>query len=179
MKKLFLLTVVALLAGIIFSSCDSSYSLTKRRYNKGYYVHHNSGKTSGSVAKTTQPVKVTEPEKIYVLPTVAKQQNNPAVQAPAKVTAEAPKKASVTHKPVKHLLPAELSVKNQVKAIKKLAQRASADTSDDALSLLWLVVVVILILYIIGLLMEIGGPAIHILAVIALVLLILWLLKIL
>ena len=176
MKKLFLLTVIAILAGIILPSCDSSYSLTKRRYNRGYYVHHNSGKTTGPVARTTRPVKVTEPEKIYVLPSLTKVASSG--EAPQNVTAEAPRKTNVSHEGVKHLLPAELSVKNQVKAIKKLAQRASADSGDDALSLLWLVVVVILILYVIGLLLDIGGPAIHILAVIALVLLILWLLKI-
>jgi hypothetical protein len=53
-------------------------------------------------------------------------------------------------------------------------------SSDDALSLLWIVIVIILILWLLG--FALGGlglgGAIHILLVIALILLILWLLGI-
>lgn len=38
MKKINLLTII-LLGAVIFSSCKSGMDLTKRRYNKGYYVH--------------------------------------------------------------------------------------------------------------------------------------------
>ncbi|MCW3076755.1 MAG: hypothetical protein JWO32_1364, partial [Bacteroidetes bacterium] len=72
-----------------------------------------------------------------------------------------------------------LSVKELVKNPFKLTKIvAASDSKDDALSLIWIIIVVILILYLIGLLLDFGGPFIHVLAVIALVLLILWLLKI-
>jgi hypothetical protein len=185
MKNLFSLSILIAVVSILLSSCNSNYSITKRRYNKGYYVHHTSNKHSevkSNETKVAKNVAKSTEDKIYVMPS-AGEIAPPAsrVEEPTSLTAQSTKKATKindSRSGGKFELPAELSIKNQVKAIKSLAKRASADASDEALSLLWIIVVVILILWAIGFLLEIGGPAIHVLAVIALVLLILWLLKI-
>jgi Flp pilus assembly protein TadB len=54
------------------------------------------------------------------------------------------------------------------------------DVARDALSLLWILIVALLIIYIVGLILDSFGigPVIHILGVVVLVLLILWLLRI-
>jgi hypothetical protein len=172
-------------AGILFSSCNSNYSITKRRYNKGYYVHHTSKQAEPVNRENRSIAKQSTPEKIYVqgvaknVAATSKSQRNNLV-AVGKVQQAAKSSASKPNvlNSVKRALPAEFTMKHQVKALHQLAKRASGDAGDDALSILWVVVVVLLILWLIGFLLDIGGPAIHLLAVIALILLILWLLRI-
>lgn len=55
---------------------------------------------------------------------------------------------------------------------------SSPEPREDGLSLLWIIIVVILILWALGLIGGYGGSLIHLLLVIALILLILWLLGI-
>jgi hypothetical protein len=173
-------------AGILFSSCNSNYSITKRRYNKGYYVHHTGKQAEPGTKDKPDFAKQQTPEKIYIqavtksVDVTSNDQSKNHLVATGKgkqASKLSPAKLNTLNS-VKHTLPAEFTMRHQVKALKQLAKRASGDAGDDALSLLWIVVVVLLILWLIGFLLDIGGPAIHLLAVIALILLILWLLRI-
>jgi hypothetical protein len=193
MKKLITLSILFVLTSI-FVSCKSS-SVMKRRYNKGYYVHHaarhSEPKAIETAANTKTPLVkapvVTEQVKAA---TVTK----PIVQPSANLTAEANKSANtktvakentsktgLTKNSVK-VIPTAFSQKRQLQLLKELVVKAkSGDPADDALSLLWILILVLLILYLLGFAFnDYGvGSAIHILAVVIVVLLILWLLRIL
>lgn len=193
MKKLFTLSILFTLAGIILSSCNTS-SVMKRRYNKGYYVHHkvkpSEPKTYQAVAdnKVKEPIMVA-PKKAEQLPSVNNTDvitNGPVAAADIAIQKEAGSNAAAFKSNNKGLLrsiPAQYSVKKPVKALRNISTdlRKSSHADHDALSLLWILIVVLLVLYLIGLLTgEFGiGGLIHVLAVIILVLLILWLLRIL
>lgn len=187
MKKILYALVVLLIAAFIMPSCNSSLSITKRRYTKGYYVHHNHGKKhlqtnkqsdiSGKFATTsTEAVRNVE----YTLPVQKEKTPERILTASAAdiTLSDLKKNPAAAKKQV-----AELAIKKPVKALKLATQAVNAaDPAGEALSLLWVVIVVILIVYLLGLLFNgFGLPSglIHILGVIALVLLILWLLRIL
>ena len=190
MKNLLRAVILILLAAFILPSCNSSLSITKRRYTKGYFVHHNPGKhhvkATTQERNATSQVATATPEEIRVLPIArtaeAKRteasQPAPNVLAQAKAERSADLKKTMTRGEV-----VNIAVREPVKALKLVKQLSkSADAGDDALSLLWVVIVVILIVYLLGILMDgFGLPSglIHLLGVIALVLLILWLLRIL
>jgi hypothetical protein len=183
MKQLIRMAIAMLAAVFFFSAC-SSLSITKRRYTKGYYVEHRTNRTHQQ-HRDREAVQQQKTESENTVGTVVvKEKLCPPAAASSMVKAsEAPAiqatKAPAVRKPI---LAAASSlaapvVKKQIKALKQTISEFTADDSDDALSLLWILVVVILVLYLIGLLMELG-PYTHILGVIALVLLILWLLRI-
>jgi hypothetical protein len=187
MKKLTQLTVIFLLAGIVLSSCSSNLSITKRRYNKGYFVEHHHGKQK---AQNSAVAQKTETRDVETKPAFAPQLLQEAIAEPAQteaaqqgvVTAGAVKPTGGKAQKIKdaEAVPIELAVKNPVKTLRTASDLVkTAARSDDALSLLWVVIVVILILYLLGILFNgFGlGNLIHILAVIAVVLLILWLLR--
>ncbi|MES2681149.1 MAG: DUF5670 family protein [Bacteroidota bacterium] len=187
--------LLCIIIAVLVSSCGSSTSLTKRRYTKGYYVSHSparhttKSKTENTaVAKATQPVLVTP--KTESQPATADLKTFSKSPAPV-ITAN---KATGSHKVKKPAVaktnsdpdlinntsrPAELLVKKPFKAINGLALQKSADDDDDGLSLLWIIIVVLLVLFFLGLIGDILGPLIYILLVVAVVLLILWLLRVL
>jgi len=181
MKHLFYLLVGVMLGLIILPSCNSSMSITKRRYNKGYYVQHTKHKQEKKLAKskaaekralTDYKLKATEH-----IPKVT-----PEVQAPVKKAIAAVSEAPKERHSVKARAPLPAAALGLISPLKALDTADKlikmADAGDDALSLLWVVVIVLLIVWLLGILFEVGGGFVHILGVIALVLLILWLLKI-
>ncbi len=186
MKKLIQLTVICVLAGFVISSCSSNLSITKRRYNKGFFVQHHKGVKSPenkTIAKAGEK-KQSAPQQFA--PAVLSQEvvaNSPAATPAPVLTAKAttPQNYSKAEKKEMRNQAIELAVKHPVKAVKRVGDLTRQDSGDKALSLLWVVVVVILIVYLLGLLLDWSGGAgwIHILGIIALVLLILWLLRIL
>jgi hypothetical protein len=195
MKNLTKLIAALITTGIIFTSCSSNFSIMKRHYTSGYYIDYTrnnkeaipkvAGNVSTTVAATSQP---------------------DVAQIPAPSTNSAQpdkeKKASIATK-LKTAIPKTISQvitkQNQlnrnggINALTKesttsLSQPNSVTTITQdgdrgehaALSLLWLVIVIILILWLIGILtggFGLGG-LINLLLVIALILLILWLLRI-
>ncbi len=194
MKKSFTpYILLCLIIAVLVSSCGSSTSLTKRRYTKGYYVSHSPARhTTKAKAEKTALAKSTHP--VVVTP---KAESQPAdlkslSKSPAPVVTA--NKASAAHKVKKPAFakinsepdlinntsrPAELLVKKPFKSITGLALQKSADDDDDGLSLLWIIIVVLLVLFFLGLIGDILGPLIYILLVVAVVLLILWLLRVL
>src|SRR5687768_6645273 len=97
MKKLLYLLVGILLAAFILPSCNSALSITKRKYTRGYYVHHNAGKQRGeSTAAVSKSQAAAKSENVEVRATeIARQATlkNEEPAAPQKmVTAAASKK---------------------------------------------------------------------------------------
>ena len=188
MKKLIQLLVVVLIAGFVLPSCNSSLSITKRRYNKGYYVHHSGKhqvkKQQNDVARNETKAAPSQ-EEFRAIEFVKRPGENALSPEKKEVITAAASKAQTYTREQKKEMRAEavdLAVKHPVKAIKRVGELTSKqDSGDKALSLLWVVVVVLLIVYLLGILLNWAGGAgwIHILAIIALVLLILWLLRIL
>lgn len=188
MKKLLYLLTGILLAAFILPSCSSSLSITKRRYTRGYFVEHIRGKhkqprvnendrqnaTAMAQAEEKEAFRAVEYLKVPRIDKAAE-----TFKATAAVTAPKirdRKSLDGDHTPI------GLALRQPVKALKIASNLTSeAAAQDEALSLLWIVIVVVLIVYILGIIMDgFGlGELIHILGVVILALLILWLLRIL
>jgi len=186
MKKINILNTIAVVAILLFSACNSNSSLTKRHYSKGYHFSHSSGKHSVAKASDKKaPLKTTD---IVVKP-IEKNETTIAPINPINndliVSNEINYNKSNAKKNVTKIvkrIPAINEVAPVIKVKKAIFERPSpAAASDSAgLSLLWIVIVVLLVLWALGLLaggFGLGG-FINILLVIALILLILWLLRI-
>lgn len=185
MKKIILLNTITLIAVLLFSACGSNSSLTKRHYSNGYYFSHSKGKHA--LAKTAVKKSPLQSTDIVVKPINKSETNitqgNPISESLIvsnennykKPSAEKNVSKSFIHLPTIH------DDAPVVKVKKAIFKKQSAAASDSAgLSLLWIVIVVLLILWALGLLaggFGLGG-FINILLVIALILLILWLLRI-
>jgi len=197
---LFLLIV----AGIIFCSCaTNSVSVTKRRYRDGYYVEYGKGRHN----RVQAPEVKEEPHALA--PAIAKEPSAKATSSPSRTPGKtlAPAAAAVKEKTCTQgkkdaarsaeklkkdprprtdlsnaLAPLRVASEDPFSALNRhlATQPAPGPHSDEALSLIWIIILVVLILWLLGYLgggWGIGG-AIHLLLVIALVLLILWLLRI-
>jgi hypothetical protein len=194
MKNLIKFSAILLTASAFFSSCSSNLSITKRHYTSGFYVDYSKGN------KTITPGKVNIP--VPAAPIIAAQEPV-IVNSPVASSGEPVKTTSVvTLSNIKKMQPKinALPIAKQTKAngfgfvvnpateanpIVSESPKMNTAVSDDggehaALSLLWLVIVIILILWLIGLLAGgFGfGALINLLLLIALILFILWILRI-
>lgn len=194
MKQVITLSAICIVLGMLLSSCSSNMSIAKRHYNNGYYISYNNGKQSVPKSKAEETVqtktnKHLHPEQNKIgqntivenLPERHISDNNDVVasndQKPGKTISQRMLKQELRQK-IKFFEYPAVQIKQSISESKK----GSSDASDeDALSLLWIVIAVILILWLVGFLtggFGLGG-LINLLLVIALVLLILWLLRIL
>jgi len=196
MKTLFS-TIATILGGcILLSSCSQSGSLaiTKRHYNKGYYVDV-SGKRE--TVKPKQLLIVDKDKNISapataIAPLAATDPNNNAIIAdnqvyPSTITPVENKqslKKAVTHvnyKTVKAMIAASAALQKSIVHSDNAPQTVAGTTQDDGPrvhSLFWLVITIILIVWLIGILTgSFGlGVLINLLLLFAVVLFILWLL---
>lgn len=186
--------VYVLVMAVILSSCNSTLTVTKRHFNKGYHVSYN--RINKSVQESTEEEQLaktdlirSEETTIAVVETVPRNelnliepsdqlssdQNNLIVASGLneKVSTDnsIQSKESAQTKPVKEFKKANLqtmkkNIKNTVPA------------SDRELSLFWLVILIILILWAVGFGFGYLGGLVHLLLLVALILLILWLLGI-
>lgn len=181
MKKLITFGTICLVACVLFSSCSSKLSITKRHYNKGYYVEHT-GKTPAfvkqqSVATTKTPsfnqqTLVSQTNKVESIQTpvadkafnITSNTRYASAQTRSVQNINAP--AAVTEIPAPLITSSITAVTN----VKDGERRAT-------LSLFWLVILIIVILWAFGFGFGVG-VFINILLVVALILLILWLLRI-
>lgn len=194
MKKLITYLSICLIAGILFSSCKSNISIAKRHYNKGYYVDYNSGKHDVTTVKEEEKTALSNIDRPVNFKQEKVAQNSVSSQSDQN---------SVTEKNIivasnKKMLPdvnakqnTKQSLKSKIKTITNPAakikhslfgadKKSTASANDDALSIFWVVILILLILWAVGLLaggFGLGG-LINVLLVIALILLILWLLRI-
>jgi hypothetical protein len=191
MKKIITLTIIGLLAGIVFSSCGSKMSLTKRHYNKGYHFAHSNGKGALQKAKPEQklahnkPSEVLSPLATYSVQPIVKENNfkNPVISN-ERIVASNEKKGVTTRSlnPEKHVLNFKaLTIekpKTQFKHSLLEVNKAHNNSDGGGLSLFWIIILVLVILWALGFSLGSMGGLIHVLLVIALILFILWLLHI-
>lgn len=191
MKKLIPLSAAFLFACMMFSSCSSNFEITKRRYTKGYFIDRGSNKdmTYVAVEKIKMPETATSLTHTGVL-------TEPAITANSSINSIGNVSGATIMTSLKkagHITPPRTSFKEQpgtsvnacahvigVSSLISVAKSGYDDNSRrEGLSLFWLVILVILILWAIGLLAGGFGLGwiINILLVIALILLILWLLR--
>ena len=193
MKNLITFFAICLISSILFSSCKSNMSVTKRLYNDGYYISYNKG---------TQPVHSPKKEIIIQaktdIPEVSDQSNREQNTTDIyteqqtitdnKVTATVNKNTQtkeISQQSPKQVLKHNAKIfENPVAQIKQTLSRSKITSGttavNDDLSLLWVVILVLIILWALGLIsggFGLGG-LINILLVIALILLILWLLRV-
>ncbi|HXB40806.1 MAG TPA: DUF5670 family protein [Bacteroidia bacterium] len=191
MKKLITFSVICIMAGILLSSCKSNISIAKRHYNDGYYIAHSKGKQTVSSTKEEnkvvqlkirKPVYSVFPQTTQSVPNLyansTTTNNTTLVASNEKKIAKAISHA-ITFKPVKHKA---VITTNSVMQIKNMheTKKMVSDGGRDGLSLFWLVILIILILWAVGFLaggFGLGG-LINLLLLVALILLILWLLRI-
>ncbi|TND01982.1 MAG: hypothetical protein FD123_4133 [Bacteroidetes bacterium] len=189
MKKSIVFSAIGIITGILFSSCGSNLSIMKRRYNDGYYVSHGSGKQKTAVPKEERkiPFETKRPS-----PAAQSQARKKTTARHTKQnTATAGKTVTTDNTGMKtqkrpQLNPGqsrETSVKPvaEVKRILSETKKTkSGSTEREALSLFWIIILVVLIIWAAGLLAGgLGaGGLINVLLVIALILVILWLLRI-
>ncbi len=191
MKKLITYGALCTIAAILFSSCMSNLSITKRHYTGGYYVDYSKGTQAGTITaareeKTSQP-KVSIPSTPEQVPATNTITVEP-IKTTANVIQQSNKRMQAKIRVQKSAMNESNQKTNALESViipnKPVLDEAPASVSDDsgarALSLLWLVIVIILILWLIGILaggFGLGG-LINLLLLIALILLILWLLRV-
>ena len=189
MKKFIKAISLLIILSIGLFSCKTA-SVMKRHYNKGYYVSKKHTPAGTKAAETTAGVKTTPTSPVI----------EPA-ESVANITSPEPKKDVVVkdgpaveksktkRSALKENFPSVANsfsgpkdvfkgVASMPKDVKKLL--TGDDVARDALSLLWILILVLLIVYVIGLILDLFGlgPVFHILGIIVLILLILWLLRV-
>lgn len=170
-------SVLCLTALILFTSCESNLSITKRRYNKGYHIDHIKDQANLPVKKhkkledptgtistyTYQTENIENLPNGTTIPTLEEQQyQSNSIQNTSPIT-------PTTNKTI---------VKHQKRST-VIGSVTIAD-HEDGLSFFWVVILIILILWVLGLLsggFGLGG-LLNLLWIIALILLILWLLRV-
>jgi uncharacterized membrane protein len=197
MKKLITISTACIIAGLWLTSCSSHMMIVKRHYNNGYYVSHVNHKATSTASATTvtdQP-EITE---VATKPSIALLPENLEQSAPVAYTNEA---TVNTQKERSHRMSAKTSVASGVAVVTdfmtsktkeaakpmsfNFANEIKAHKTDEVvregLSLFWIIILILLILWVLGLL---GGGwglgiLINLLLLFALILLILWLLRVL
>jgi hypothetical protein len=185
MKKITTYVTLCLIAILLLPSCRSKMGMMKRHYSKGYYVSHSKGKNKTTIARTeAKPIEVDKMASINVL---SKKENvngikdQPSPKQSESIMASAYPAKNGNVEPVNKITYKSINVTKPAKEVKKTISQISMNHGEgDGLSLFWLVILVILILWLFGFLLGgfgLGG-LINLLLVIALILLILWLLRI-
>lgn len=185
MKKLSTFISLSILSAIILSSCGHGLSVTKRRYTKGYYV---SSQKKHPTTKNTLPS--TSEQRLETLKLVAKpteqvntreklQKNDAVTQAAASGKNQTARRIKNSHSVLPDIL-SSFSIQKPIKTIDKLIDtgKLHAGSDDDGLSLFWIIILIVLILWLLGFISGNFGGIINLLLIIALILLILWLLKV-
>lgn len=197
MKKVFKLSVICLILSILTASCGSSANFTKRRYTKGNYVSYNFKKQSVETEQdeeeeNTSQIEINEtPENTIIASNITintnselrstdhtdvlntENESNQESNGAEEQKEEKTKPSSIQK--MKNNLNPIVKLKTTI-ADKKSKQAPQSD--GDALSLLWIVIIVLLILWALGFISGSFGGLVHLLLVIALILLILWLLRV-
>jgi len=201
MKKLFIPLTLIALAGILFSSCSNSSKLAfnKRHYRSGVFVDAADKNRTINLPAAVIPVPArnpisgipsTENSTAVNTPIVASQKSVKAQKFTAyqkiQVSNDAFINATASTKNI--FIPNSWAINNADKNFLSANEQILSESNGmgggaserDALSLLWIVIVVILILWLIGIIaggFGLGG-LINLLLVIALILLVLWLLRV-
>ena len=182
---------ICIIASVLLASCKSSTSITKRHYNKGYYIAH----AKNSVAKPKQtaralPVKAHDIEQVQS--SNAEEVVVSKIAQPVFVTDQNEVVTSLDKTERESIAPTSLKKAFGLRSIHIQKPSAEVDKNsgeainntahdgddDDGLSLFGFIILLVLILWALGFLVGGLGGIIHLLLVVALILLVLWLLRI-
>ncbi len=196
MKRTITLFMLLMFTGLILPSCG--ITIVKRQHTRGYYISKNSRHhvDKGETVRTDEerstasanPIAVESEElEVAEVPGTINEEQANASNVPEnyKQNDEVPAKpaeASSTKRTfsLSSMVEKTPLTKKMDSTLKKVKSKSNAPATDDELSLLWIVILVLLIVWAAGLIgggWGLGG-LINILLVIALVLLILWLLRV-
>lgn len=195
MKNLITLSLtIGILSSLLFS-CGSSLTVTKRHYNKGYHISYNKipksvdnkdeekliSKTESYSTSNNTRETVNQTEEIAIekeIASVSASQEDVSEMdlddeektsiAKFDFKQEFGKVANTTQESVSKI---KSSLSDKYVSIENSSPR-----SEDGLSMVWIIILVILILWALGFGFGGLGNLIHLLLVVALILLILWLL---
>lgn len=200
MRKLITFVSICLTLSLLITSCGS-VSITKRQHSRGYHISHNNMKHKKDVSNTenestnlaqkdenienTQKSISSPDNKKKAIKPLSIGKNNISEQVKPITKTDLTQKTNQSENTKETFIndskSAPLIVNNVSSKIKDTVnnskERISNARNESGLSLLWLIIVIVLILWLLGLLFGIGD-FIHLLLVVALILLILWLLGI-
>jgi Family of unknown function (DUF5670) len=187
MKQLTISLFSVLLFGLILSSCNKRFSIAKRHYSKGYYFSHNH-KVTAHPQKVNAVVKYSQNKNmnnVSLLTNSFTTTNHfDSISAPQvllqnrKAQNEIPT-TKWLHK--KNVMPLVIGNKEKYAVGSSYAKKQSIKgAASEGRSLLWIIIVVLVVLWALGLISGgLGlGFLINLLLLIALILFILWLLRI-
>lgn len=205
MKNLLQIVIVTIIASFLFSSCARNMSIAKRKYNKGYYISHTGKKPEVSNKKTAIGLKHEKADTKDEVATNAgsnvaapvANQNEVIAESAIEQATMLSHKQSAKHKEaiskkekfVYNTFAKHTGLVSKIERItgnKNLSSKiqtklsTGGDAAGDVLSLFWIVLLILLLFYLIGLLFEgFGlGWAFHIIGLVLLILFILWLLRV-
>jgi len=189
MKKIITLSISLILTAFIFSSCNQSLSLTKRHYNKGYYVNtKKSVKTekSNSEQKNITIINTEKVEEEVFNPIVI---NDVTIDSSfvnnykeeTIINKDKVAQANTHSKKIKFEGKIEsnglFQASKSNSLVSEIQKESKKSSDDDSLSLFWIIIFIILLLWVFGF-VFLANALIHLLLLVALILLILWLLRI-
>lgn len=190
MKKNLIHSLYLIIATFIISSCGNKLALTKRHYNKGYYVESNKNIKSGIVENKQSTLSKTS---IEIANVVDKNKSNSyknvfdyksnnlndvTVNNKEKTTFKINTKTKKINQRDKITLINKLKKINvSIGNVQSFKLSAANEDTDSGFSLFWIVILVLLLLWLFGYILLSGG-LINLVLALALVLLILWLLRI-
>jgi Flp pilus assembly protein TadB len=169
-------------------------SIAKRHYNKGYYVDINLNKRAVTTVKEEEKTVQSNKNKSLNFQQDWVAQNSVSRQADQNSVTEKNVIVASNEKTQKNIISKQntkQTIKSKIKSITNPAAKiknslfgvdkaSTCSANDDGLSIFWVVILILLILWAVGLLaggFGMGG-LINVLLVIALILLILWLLRV-
>lgn len=184
MKKIILLLVITLL---ILSSCNNKFSLTKRHYTQGFYFTHSKNTVMLAPKLTTVTQKKANGDvTVFTVKEVSKK-DEMARMYHTESSAEQTTKHKAKIFPVtkfnmtaSRMDPLTTLQSSQNVGIKTISTEKMTAGGNEGRSLLWIVIIVLVILWALGIISGgLGlGILINLLLLIALILLILWFLRI-
>lgn len=183
MKKRISSTLVLLMLLATFSACVSSSKMKNRHYQQWSEISDNTNKTESNENSTVyiEPNATLETELLnesISIHSIVPSENKSLIQEQSSDSESSTDKKESNFRKNKVINAdyslSDLKFKKQLKS--SLYPSPNPVTSD--LSLLWIVIIVLIVLWALGLIAGNFGGLIHLLLVIALILLILWLLRI-
>jgi Family of unknown function (DUF5670) len=191
MKRKITQSIAALIiVTLILSSCGTSTSITKRRYNKGYYLSHSHKKHINTKNDRELSVAVLKPTARILKINENKPVNTTSIKKPQPIISAGANKIALKQKPQNiskkingtyqaknSEVPVELTEQQRFKTVDTEVVQRHSD-GNSGLSLFWIVILILLILFAFGAINGSLGGLIYLLLVVALILFILWLLRI-
>ena len=193
MKKLITFSAVCFITAILFSSCSSNLSIAKRHFNNGYYIAYSNGKQPVHVPKEeNKEVQSQTREPFYYVQNKTEQNTIVGYSDQSSIAGTNDIVASnekLKHKTISQLVTKQVSRQKikiiedptlQIKSTLFKTKNVNGDPSDnDGLSLFWIVILLVLVLWALGFWgFGLVSGLINLLLLIALILLILWLLRV-